>query len=69
MIKLSLRLVSTIQWKLFLSSQVNFSDWSKMFSAEIKYGTHFSSYSRMLIQFICKPSEPFNDIFPVCKVT
>ena len=58
MIKSSLRPVLTIQWKIFLSNQVNFSDWSKMFSAEIEYGTHFSSHSCMLVQFICKPSKP-----------
>ena len=57
MIKSSLRPGLTIQWKIFLSNQVNFSDWSKKFSAEIEYGTHFSSYSRMLVQFICKPIE------------
>ena len=43
MIKPSLRPVSTIQWKIFLSNQVNFSDWLKMFYTEIKHGTHFSS--------------------------
>ena len=29
-----------------------------MFSTETEYETHFSSNSRMLVQFICKPTEP-----------
>ena len=64
MIKSSLRHVSTIQWKIFLSNQVNFSDWSKMLSSEIEYGTHFSLYSRMLVQFICKLSVTVQWYFP-----
>ena len=47
MIKSSMKPVSTIKWKIFLSNQ--FPDWSKMLSAEIEYETYFSSYSCMLV--------------------
>ena len=61
MIKPSLRPVSTIQWKIFLSNQVNFMIDQKYFPQKLKVGhisPHIVRCCYNIYIYICKPSKP-----------
>ena len=68
MIKSFLRPVLTLQWKIFLSSQINFLIIQKKYSTEIEDGTHFTSYRSCWYDLYVNPGNLFNDMFPVGKV-
>ena len=68
MIKPSLRPVSTIQWKIFLSNQVNFLIGQECFLQKLKMGHISSHIAACWYNLYINPVNLFNDIFPVCKV-